>query len=436
VLATPQVIRNDVLSGTLPLHEFSLLVFDEAHRATGDYPYVTIATKARGLGARVLGITASPGSRIERIREVMENLGISPHGLEFRGESDPDVLPYMHDILFEPVYVDKPKEVEIASSLLKSARNRQVEALASYYAPIRGQEMVTKTLLLDAGRAMGAAISQHRALGTKVPAAIWQAQRHQAVAMKIVHALELMETQGVPSLELYVKRMAGKTAKLSPSTREFLSDPEVRAALDRVGKATGEHPKIAKVVELVKEGVSTPREISPEGDRGSRTSRVIVFAHYRDTAEMLVKRLSELHDPGIRPIRFVGQATRDASDKGLSQKEQVAILEAFRSGQVNCLVATSVAEEGLDIPSTDLVIFYEPVPSEIRTIQRRGRTGRSRAGRVVVLLTRGTQDVGSFFSAKGKERKMRELIERLRGASSRITPAPIPQQSTLDGYAP
>src|SRR5437879_11855317 len=74
-------------------------------------------------------------------------------------------------------------------------------------------------------------------------------------------------------------------------------------------------------------------------------------------------------------MRFVGQASR-GEDIGLSQKEQVDILDKFRAGEINVLVATSIGEEGLDIPQVDHVVFYEPVPSEIRQIPPRGRTGR------------------------------------------------------------
>jgi len=117
--------------------------------------------------------------------------------------------------------------------------------------------------------------------------------------------------------------------------------------------------------------------------------------------------------PGIRPMRFVGQASR-GEDIGLSQKEQVEILRKFREGEVNVIVATSIGEEGLDIPQVDLVVFYEPVPSEIRTIQRRGRTGRSAAGRVVMLVTRDTRDEAYFYSARRKESKMHQELDRLR----------------------
>ncbi|HTD82087.1 MAG TPA: helicase-related protein, partial [Thermoplasmata archaeon] len=86
----------------------------------------------------------------------------------------------------------------------------------------------------------------------------------------------------------------------------------------------------------------------------------------------------------------------------------------FKGGEINVLVCTSVGGEGLDIPATDLVVFYEPIPSEIRTIQRRGRTGRGRAGRVVMLVTRGTRDQAYFYSARRKEYQMHQELDRLR----------------------
>ncbi|EQD74542.1 ATP-dependent helicase, partial [mine drainage metagenome] len=65
IVATPQVVANDLAEGTFPLATVSLIVFDEAHRAVGDYPYVAIGAANRtGPKARVLAMTASPGDRI------------------------------------------------------------------------------------------------------------------------------------------------------------------------------------------------------------------------------------------------------------------------------------------------------------------------------------------------------------------------------------
>ncbi len=113
---------------------------------------------------------------------------------------------------------------------------------------------------------------------------------------------------------------------------------------------------------------------------------------------------------GIACERFVGQATKD-TEKGLSQKKQIAALTRFREGEFKVLIATSVGEEGLDVPSTDMVIFYEAVPSEIRSIQRKGRTGRSRAGRVVVLVTKGTSDEVFRHVSQAKETRMHKSMK-------------------------
>jgi len=136
----------------------------------------------------------------------------------------------------------------------------------------------------------------------------------------------------------------------------------------------------------------------------------LVFTHYRDTCELVANKLSKIE--GAKVAKLIGQAER-GSDKGLKQKEQVGVLEKFRRGEKNVLVATSVGEEGLDVASTDLVIFYEPVPSEIRTIQRRGRTGRRSPGRVVIMVTRGTMDEAYLYSSQKKESAMRRRLYKL-----------------------
>ena len=76
-------------------------------------------------------------------------------------------------------------------------------------------------------------------------------------------------------------------------------------------------------------------------------------------------------------------------------------------------MATSVGEEGLDIPSTDVVIFYEPVPSAIRLIQRRGRTGRDSSGIVYMFMTEDTRDEAAHWSSRSKEREMYRMLENI-----------------------
>lgn len=73
--------------------------------------------------------------------------------------------------------------------------------------------------------------------------------------------------------------------------------------------------------------------------------------------------------------------------KGLTQKEQIEVVRRFRDGGYNTLVATCVGEEGLDIGEVDLIVCYDVSKSPIRLVQRMGRTGRKRAGKIIVLVT-------------------------------------------------
>jgi ERCC4-related helicase len=420
VVATPQVIANDLAEGGFPLDTFSLLVFDEAHRAVGDYPYVALGKANReGPNARVLAMTASPGGSLSRIREVWNHLGIER--FEYRTDRSPDVVPYVHGIGVETIAVPMPVEVQDLAIRLRSAVQRPVDVLRQLGLLAGGD--LSRRSLLEVGATLHRGIEGERASGSAAPN-LWRAVTAQATAMKTLHALELIESQGVDSLRDFIARqtpVAGK--RTTPAQRAFLSDPDVIEVRRRLEELTLEHPKIAMTVGIVADEL-----------RGKPGARVIVFGQYRDTIDRLVGELEKLVDPAVRPARFVGQATH-GDDVGLSQREQVQVLDGFRAGTVNCLVATSVAEEGLDIPATDLVIFYEPIPDVIRTIQRRGRTGRARTGRVVVLVAEGTRDVGLNRAASARERRMHDMLEKVQedadAGRGLAPPRPRTVQTTL-----
>jgi len=109
----------------------------------------------------------------------------------------------------------------------------------------------------------------------------------------------------------------------------------------------------------------------------------------------------------------------------MSQEEQSTVLESFRNGEFDVLVATSIAEEGLDIPEVDLVVFYEPIPSEIRYIQRRGRTGRKSAGSVVILAAKDTIDERYLYASKRRTEKMKEILSSIRPKLKPIQRTPV-----------
>jgi ERCC4-type nuclease len=72
------------------------------------------------------------------------------------------------------------------------------------------------------------------------------------------------------------------------------------------------------------------------------------------------------------------------------------------------------------VPEVDLVLFYEPVPTAIRSIQRKGRTGRQAEGKVVVLLANDTRDEAFFWIARRREQEMEEELRKLKGVADEV----------------
>jgi Fanconi anemia group M protein len=399
IVSTPQVIENDLLTGRINLGNVSLLIFDEAHHATGNYAYVFINQqyKLQHKHPHVFGMTASPGNDSEKILAICENLSIQH--VEIRSKQDPDVEPYVHDISFSWKKITVPDDFLYAIQLMRNALSIRLK-------PLKEMELIdsdsvstiTKTKLLDAQKKVQMEIRSR----VNPPTVLFTAAATQSEALKLYYAIEILQTQGVQSVRQYFQRMQLESSSKSgsKSSKHLMQDPLVLEAVAYLKSLQIEHPKLDAVEEIV------AKQLGMKPD-----SLIIVFTHYRDTSIMVEERLTK--NPLIRPIRFVGQGGK-LNDKGLTQKQQADIVEKFRKGIYNVLIATSVAEEGLDIPSTELVIFYEPIPSEIRNIQRRGRTARKMPGKVVILITKGTPDEGYYWASKRREKQMRSELELLR----------------------
>lgn len=400
IVSTPQVIENDLLSKKISLKDVSFIIFDESHHAVGQYSYVFVSEmhkKQRENDRLVLGMTASPGNDITTILEVCKNLDIT--NIEIRTKYDPDVRPYVHDLNITWREIPLPKDFSYTIQLLRKALSERLKLLKEIGAVESSSvSLINRTKLLDAQKKIQEEIRSQ----VKPPKILFKAASTQSVAMKIHYAIELLQTQGVNALRNYFQRM-GKEAvskESSKASREIMSDSNIVEAVAYVKSLNVEHPKLQEIVKIVQQQLNTKPD-----------SKIIIFTHYRDTSSYVVKQLENVEK--AIPVRFVGQAGRD-DDKGLTQKEQADIIKKFKEGAYNVLIATSVAEEGLDIPSTDLVVFYEPVPSEIRAIQRRGRTGRKMPGNVIILITKDTQDEAYYWAAKRKEKRMRSELELLR----------------------
>ncbi len=407
VFATPELLANDLAAGRYDLTDVALLVFDEAHHAVGKYAYVPIAERFRAerpVGARVLGLTASPGGKDERIEEVVAALGVQR--IEARTRDDPGVVEHVQPVRIEERWVDLPPESTRIQEQLGDAAHATARKLQKmgYLRKKPITSLSVKDLIALRAEIFARPGPMVRRFGPLF---------HQLVLLHLHHAQERLETQGVEPFLQYLDRVAQKQ-KPARGDLAFLKLPEVvaaRAEAERF-RARGErpsHPKLDALADLVRETIAQTTGHPP---------RILVFAQYRDTIHGIQ---SVLESGGWTVGRFVGQATRDADDPGMTQKEQARVLDGFRAGRFPILVASSVAEEGLDVPDVDLVVFFESVPSEIRAIQRRGRTGRTSLGRVVLLLTRATRDVRYQAAEERREKSMRRIVRRLSAEGRRRT---------------
>ena len=414
IVATPQVVRNDLTSGRISLESVVYLIFDECHRATGDYPYTYIANayKQTAENPLVTGLSASPGSNREEILSVCENLGLEE--AHIKSEEDPEVMAYMPEKNVEYKLVEMPDELLEIRDLIQG---RYVDIL---------QELKGIGVLKKASKTTGfyqLQKARQNALDMKNDGESdgFAALSLHAEAMKLYHALGAVESQGVASLLAYFESVQRKAdSGGTKADQRILSNSKIQEAWERAREYEELHPKKEQLRMYVLEEV------------GINEGQVIVFTESRVVVDDIVGFLNEF----VSAERFVGQGNKDGSD-GMTQAEQKETLDQFRDGEFDVLVTTSVAEEGLDIPTVDLVVFYEPVASAIRNIQRRGRTGRHMPGRVRILAGKGTRDEGAYWSAKRKEKGMKSDLKELKEESGDLNSAleDVSSQSSLDEYA-
>ncbi len=398
IFSTPQGLENDIISNRISLEEVSLLGFDEAHRAVGDYSYVWIARQYTKYSKfpRVIGLTASPGSDMEKIKLVCKNLYIDE--VEVRTENDPDVRPYVQEIDINWLYVELPKKFKEIHKYLSNCQDSKVSQIKDLNLEVK-TNIQTKRDMLGLRKDVLKELSQG-----KKDYDLMKTLSLLAEAMKVQHALELLETQGISPLIEYMEGIIdqSKSTKVK-AVKNLVKDLNFKSALVLTRKLKEikiEHPKLEEVKDILR------KQIEKEDQK------IIVFSQYRDSISTLVKEINKI--PKVRAKMFVGQAKKKGT--GLTQKEQIELIEKFKENEFNVLVMSSVGEEGLDIPQVDLVVFYEPIPSAIRTIQRRGRTGRQSKGNVIVLVAKGTRDEGYRWASYHKEKRMYKNLKKLRNS--------------------
>jgi Fanconi anemia group M protein len=401
-ICTPQTIQNDIIQRRINLSDVVFLCLDEAHKAVGDHSYVFIADQynKKANNPLLLGITASPGANIERIEEVQENL--QAFNIELRDEKSDDVKQYIHDIQENWEIIPLSQEFKEIITILDSLFRKTLEGLKELRiinSAIPRNNPRRELLKLDAR-----VNEKYADSNEEDRTEYFRARALVGNSIRLSHAVELIETQGIPSLSKYIEKQLNKIqmGQGSRALKELMYSDEMTKVVESLQILQEKkiiHPKIERLKEIIAEEISK-----------NPNNRILVFSHFRITARIISDELNKVE--GVKGHWFVGQSSMKG-DKGLSQKEQIEIMSAFRDGTYNTLISTSVAEEGLDIGECDLVVFYDSVPSAIRLIQRKGRTGRRREGKVVMLIAEGTRDEAYRWSSKRQSQKMKRIVQKL-----------------------
>ncbi len=356
IFSTPQCIGNDLKNNLYNLRDVSLLIEDECHRCLKNYSYTYVATqyKEQAKNPRILGLTASPGTDKQTITKIANNLGIE--SIELRTRESEDVKEYLQKLEFNAIKLEFPEEFKEIADIIKKMYEKKVEELKNRKLLFKPANKIT--LLETQSRIMKAIFAGNRNFNYLSGASAC------AQAIKLSHLIELIQTQTLYTSLEYIKSIFQQSAQnKSKAAKQIAKNPEFNKAYIKINELLAkniEHPKLLELKSIVEESIKENPKV-----------KIIVFSQYRDTGVRICKTLNEIQNINARV--FVGQAKK-TNDKGvvsgLNQKEQHEIIEKFKQGEINVMVSSSIGEEGLDIPEVNFVIFYEPIPSAIRKIQR------------------------------------------------------------------
>ena len=399
IIATPQTVANDLKGGYLSLDGFKAVVFDECHRAVGKYAYTYIANECNLKDILVVGLTASPGGKKERIQALVDSLNI--RHIEARTSMDRDVERYVMPRNTHVISIDTGETLGRIAGLIAPEAEASLASLnKTGLLHFKSFSRIPKGRLLQAGDE----ISRIQATNYKF-AAIYSYVK----LLNLTHAYDLLLTEGIYPFRRYMDGLAAREKK-SRAVESLLGNRAIiqaRKLAEEATKRGEEHPKVIAVIDVLKD---------------FKGRSVIVFAQYRSTIKMLVEYLS---NNGFGAKAFVGKK------EGVTQEMQKGIINDFRERKFDVLVASSIAEEGLDIPSVDAVVFYEPIPSEIRNIQRRGRTGRVNGGEIYILVAKGTKDEVYMRVSGQREKKMLTIMRSINESLARLPQKNDERQSLL-----
>ena len=385
IIATPQTLKEDLSKNIFSFKDFSALIIDEAHRAIGNYAYTYLTKKyiEESEFPRILALTASPGGNKQKIDEICKNLSIE--AVEIRTEED--IKEYIQEKNIRWLNVDLPNSLKHINNLIKTAYKEKLKGIQNLG--------FTKPLSLINKKDLILLQNQFRkSLNNKNPSAYYGISLT-ALLLKIDYASELLETQGISPLLDFWNKLEKDQTKAAKNLLKMKQIQEAISLTKELHEKDIRHPKLYMLKGIIKKEIQQ----NPK-------SKIMVFTNYRNTVEEILNFLGK--EDNINATKLIGQKS------GLTQKEQIETIKKFEDGIYNVLIGTSIMEEGINVSTgAELAIFYDSVPSEIRVVQRSGRVGRLKAGKIIFLLTNDTREIGYYWASRKKEKIMKKTLQKM-----------------------
>ncbi|XP_037603420.1 Fanconi anemia group M protein isoform X1 [Sebastes umbrosus] len=397
---TPQVMVNDLSRETCPAQQVKCVVIDEAHKALGNHAYSQVIRQlgSQTLQFRILALSATPGGDTKAVQAVISNLLISH--IELRSEESPDIKAHSHQRSVEKMVVP-------LGEALSAYQARYLQVLEKFMSRlVQNRVMAHKDLRTLSKYQIILARDQFR---KNPPPCIKSPQQGMlegdfALCISLYHGYELLIQMGLRSLFFYIQGIMDGSREMSRARNELQRTPtfmdlypELEAMFVKPSAGPDEpfiysHPKLEKLEEVVLQHFRRWAESSADNIGPQEVgTRVMIFSSYRESVQEIAAMLNR-HATLIKVMTFMGQASAGKGVKGFTQKEQLEVVSRFRQGGFNTLVSTCVGEEGLDIGEVDLIVCFDAQKNPIRLVQRMGRTGRKRQGRIVVILAEGREE--------------------------------------------
>ncbi|XP_071355094.1 Fanconi anemia group M protein isoform X2 [Trachinotus anak] len=417
---TPQVMVNDLTRDTCPAQQIKCVVIDEAHKALGNHAYCQVIRQlgSQTLQFRILALSATPGGDAKSVQSVISNLLISH--IELRSEESPDIRAHSHQRSVEKVVVP-------LGEALSAHQARYLQVLEKFMSRlVQNRVMAHKDLRTLTKYQLILARDQFR---KNPPPYIKGPQQGMlegdfALCISLYHGYELLMQMGLRSLFFYIQGIMDGSREMSRARNELQRTPtfmdlyhEMEAMFVKPSAGPDEpfiysHPKLEKLEGVVLQHFALWAESSADNTGSGPqevNTRVMIFSSFRESVQEIAAMLNR-HAPLIRVMTFMGQASAGKGVKGFTQKEQLEVVHRFRQGGFNTLVSTCVGEEGLDIGEVDLIVCFDAQKNPIRLVQRMGRTGRKRQGRIVVILAEGREERTYNQSQSNKRSVYKSII--------------------------